>query len=192
MALSASTRNALDFAPLLVFFGVFYLADMWAATAALIAATAASLGIIYAYERKVAAAPLISGALVLVFGGLSLALHDERFIKMKPTAVYITMASVLLVGVFGFRKGLLRYLFGPVFELTESGWCALSRNWAFFCLFLAALNELMWRSFSTETWVNHKVFGATLLTVLFMMSQMKLIERYRAAPKDTPANLPDA
>ena len=180
--LPASSKLLLDFAPLGVFFLGYKVGDLMAATIGLIVATALSLAIIYAVERKIALAPLISGVLVALLGGLTLLLNDDLFIKVKPTLLNLLFASVLLVGVYGFKRGLLRYVLEVAVSLTDAGWLKLSRRWGFFFLFLAALNEVIWRSFPTEFWVNFKVFGMFTLTMLFALSQWKLLERY-AAPK---------
>ncbi len=172
-------KLALDFAPLLVFFVAFKLADVMAATIALMAATVLSIGIIYLMERKIALAPLISGILVTVLGGLSVALHDDQFIKMKPTLVNLVFATTLLVGAIGFKQGLLKYVLDVAFHLTAEGWLLLSRRWGFFFLFLALLNECIWRNFPTDFWVNFKVFGMFTLTMLFAVSQVRLVEKYK-------------
>ena len=173
-------KLALDFAPLLVFFIAFKLSGVMAATLALIVATVLSIVVIYVSERKIALAPLISGVLVTVLGGLSIALHDEQFIKMKPTLVNLLFAGTLLVGVVGFRRGLLKYVLDMAFHLTEEGWIILSRRWGVFFLFLAGLNEFIWRNFTTDFWVNFKVFGMFTLTILFALSQYRLVEKHKA------------
>ncbi len=174
----ASSKLLLDFAPLGIFFLGYRLGDMVIATVALMVATAISLAIIYMVERKVALAPLISGVLVAVLGGLTILLDDEYFIKVKPTLLNLTFAITLLAGVYGWRRGLLKYVLDVAVSLRDEGWLILSRRWGFFFLFLAALNEAVWRSFPTEFWVNFKVFGMFTLTIAFALSQWKLIERY--------------
>lgn len=178
--LPANSRLALDFAPLAAFFLGYKFAGLMAATVLLVAATLVSLAIIYAVERKIAAAPLVSGVLVAVFGALTLWLNDERFIKIKPTLVNLFFASILLGGVYGWRKGLLRHVLDVAFHLTDEGWLTLSRRWGMFFLGLALLNEVVWRSFPTAFWVNFKVFGMLTLTLAFAVAQAKLIERYKA------------
>ena len=178
--LPASAKFLLDFAPLAVFFLGYKLADLATATIGLIAATALALAVIYAVERKVALAPLISGTLVGIMGGLTLLLQDELFIKIKPTLLNLLFAAILLVGVFGFRRGLLKYVLDMALTMPDEGWLLLSKRWGFFFLFLAGLNELIWRSFPTEFWVNFKVFGMFTLTLAFAFSQWRLIQRYAA------------
>ncbi len=173
-------KLVLDFAPLLVFFAAYRLGDVMTATAALIATTLLSMAIIYGFERKMTLAPLLSGALVTVMGGLSLAFHNDQFIKMKPTLVNCVFAAILLVGVYGYKRGLLKYILDVAFHLTDEGWRILSRRWGLFFLFLAALNEYIWRNFSTDFWVDFKVFGMFTCTIAFALAQMRLVERYKA------------
>ncbi|MEJ0009955.1 MAG: septation protein A [Alphaproteobacteria bacterium] len=178
--LNAWQRLALDFAPLACFFLGFRLLDLWWATGLLIGATALSLAITYAAERRVSPAPLISGVLVAIFGALTIALKNELFIKIKPTAINLAFGLILLAGVYGYRKGLLRYVLDVALHLSDEGWLVLSRRWGFFFLFLAALNEAVWRTMPTEFWVNFKVFGMFSLTVVFALAQVKLIEKYES------------
>jgi len=182
--LSGNTKLALDFAPLAVFFIAFKFSDVLTATLALIISTILCMTIIYWYERKIALAPLISGILVTVLGGLTYALQDERFIKMKPTFVNLLFAAVLLGGVFIAKKGLLKYVLDIAFSLTAEGWRILSMRWGFYFVFLAVLNEIIWRNFPTEFWVNFKVFGMLTLTVLFTLSQLRLIEKHKDITTD--------
>lgn len=176
--LSAKTKLALDFGPLLAFFLGYKFANLMMGTVLLIGATLVALAVIYAVERKIALAPLISGTLVAVLGGLTLALQDDVFIKLKPTLINLLFASTLLIGAYGFKKGLLKYILDVALHLTDEGWIKLSARWGFFFLFLAGLNEVIWRSFPTEFWVNFKVFGMFTLTMLFALSQWRLITRY--------------
>ncbi len=178
--LPPSIKLILDFAPLAVFFVAYKLGGVMAATMALMAATSMSIGIIYAVERKLALAPLITGGVVMVMGGLTVALHDPSFIKIKPTIVNLTFAAILLGGVFIGKRGLLKYVLDVAFQLTEEGWRILSRRWGLFFVFLAGLNECIWRNFSEDFWVNFKVFGMFTLTIVFAIAQMKLVEKYKA------------
>ena len=173
-------KLTLDFAPLAVFFMGYRWGDLMIATAGLLVATIVCLAIIYAVERKLALAPLITGVTVMVFGLLTLWLNDERFIKIKPTLINSLFAAILLGGVYIYKRGLLNHILGLAVQMTDLGWITLSRRWGFFFLFLAGLNEVIWRNFSTEFWVDFKVFGMFTLTILFAMSQYKLIERYKA------------
>jgi intracellular septation protein len=169
-------KLVLDLGPLLVFFVAYRFAGLLAATAALMVFTLASLALTYALERKIAIMPLVSGVAVAVFGGATLLLEDELFIKMKPTLVNLLFSAILLGGL-AYGKPLMKYLLGEAMSLTERGWRLLSRNWGLFFLFLAALNEVIWRHFPTDFWVNFKVFGMFTLTLLFTACQFPMIKR---------------
>lgn len=178
--LPPALKLTLDFAPLAVFFIGFHIGGVMAATAALIVATLISLTVIYWVERKLALAPLISGMLVTVMGGLGIALQDEQFIKMKPTLINGVFAAVLLIGALKFKRGLLSYVLDVAVQLTPEGWRVLSIRWGLFFLFLAVLNEVIWRNFPTEFWVNFKVFGMFTCTLLFTACQFPLMKRFKA------------
>ncbi len=147
------------------------------ATCVLMALTFVALVIVYAKEKKVALMPLISGVAVTILGSLTIYLHDDYFIKIKPTVVNAMFAVVLLGGVY-FRKATFKYVLGHAISLEDEGWRKLSLRWGIFFLFLACLNEVIWRNFSTDFWVNFKVFGMFSLTMLFTLAQMPLIKRY--------------
>lgn len=170
-------RMALDFAPLVAFFIGYKLGGIELATLIMVAVTAAALAIIYKIEKRIALLPLISGVCVLVFGTLTIVLDSELFIKVRPTVVNVLFAGVLLVGAYGYRQGWLKYVMSFAFQLTEEGWLALSKRWAGLFLMLAAINEVVWRHFPTDVWVNVKVFGFVGLTLLFSMCQLPLINR---------------
>jgi intracellular septation protein len=178
--LNPSLKLALDFAPLAVFFVAFKMYGMQAAIVALMVTTCISIAVVYWAERKLALAALISGGLVMVLGGASIYFQNEQLIKMKPTVVNLVFAAVLLGGVFIGKRGLLKYVLDVAFTLTDEGWCVLSRRWGFFFLFLAGLNECIWRNFPTDFWVNFKVFGMFSLTILFAISQFRLVSKYSA------------
>jgi intracellular septation protein len=182
-SLNPTLKLLLDLLPLGAFFVGYQAGGLMAATALIIAATLISLIVTWVVERHIARSPLISGILVAVFGGLTLALNDELFIKMKPTIVNLLFAAILLIGVYVCRKGLLSYLLDMAMSLTEEGWLKLSRNWGLFFLFLAALNEVIWRNFSTEFWVNFKVFGMMTCTLAFTVSQIPLMKKYSPSQK---------
>ncbi len=121
--------------------------------------------------------PFVSGIVVMVFGSLSIWLQDETFIKMKPTIVN-TLFGVVLLGGLLFGKSLLGYVFNAAFQLDDEGWKKLTLRWGIFFLFLAVLNEVVWRNFSDAVWVNFKVWGTMPITILFTLAQMPLIMRH--------------
>jgi intracellular septation protein len=147
------------------------------ATAVFIVAVLVSLAVSFALTRKLPLMPFVTAIVVVVFGGLTLWLQDETFIKMKPTMIYLLFGGVLLGGL-AFGKSLLGYVFEAVFRLTDEGWRKLTLRWAFFFFGLALLNEIVWRSVSTDTWVTFKVFAILPLTFAFTMTQLPLINRY--------------
>ncbi|MDX2074269.1 MAG: septation protein A [Alphaproteobacteria bacterium] len=172
-----SLRFALDMGPLLIFFLGYRFAGLMAATAALVAFTMLSLAITYALEKRISPMPLVSGIAVAFFGGMTLWLNDELFIKIKPTLVNLLFAAILLGGLY-FKKPMLKYVLESAVQLTDEGWRILSRRWGFFFVFLAVLNEIIWRHFPTDFWVNFKVFGMFSCTVIFMLSQIPLMKRF--------------
>ena len=170
-------KLVLELGPLGVFFFVNAKFDIYNATGYFMAAVLVSLAVTYYLTRKLAIMPLITGIVVVVFGGLTLFLHDETFIKLKPTIVNVLFGGILLGGLV-FGKSLLGYVFDSVFDLTEEGWKTLTLRWGLFFLFLAVLNEIVWRSFSTDDWVTFKVFGIMPITIVFTLFQLPLIQRH--------------
>jgi intracellular septation protein len=153
------------------------------ATAAFIVTTVAALVVSFALTRRLPLMPFVTAIVVVVFGGLTLWLHNDTFIKMKPTIIYLLFAGVLLGGLV-FGRSLLGYVFDAIFKLTDEGWRKLTLRWGLFFVLLAVLNEILWRSVSTDTWVAFKVFGFLPLTFLFALSQMPLITRH-SLPEET-------
>ncbi len=147
------------------------------ATGLFMAATATALVVSWALTRTLPMMPLVSGIVVFVFGALTLYLQNDAFIKMKPTIVN-TLFGAILLGGLAFGKPLLGYVFNAAFRLTEEGWRRLTLRWGLFFLVLAILNEVVWRSFSTDFWVAFKVWGTMPITILFTLAQMPLIMKY--------------
>ena len=127
--------------------------------------------------------PLVSGIVVLVFGGLTLSLQDEVFIKLKPTIVNALFGLVLLGGLY-FRKPLLAIVLDSMFTLTDEGWRKLTLRWALFFFVLAGLNEIVWRTQTTDFWVSFKVFGIMPLTIVFALAQTPLLMRYEVKAEE--------
>lgn len=175
--MGTKTKLALDLGPLLVFFIAYRTKGLLAATAAIIVATLVSLAVTYHKERRLAPMPLISGIAITVLGVLTLLLQDEVFIKMKPTLVNSLFSITLLIGLY-VNKPLLKYLLQDAMSITEEGWRKLSLRWGIYFLFLACLNEFIWRNFSTDFWVDFKVFGMFSLTMIFTLCQIPLIKKH--------------
>ncbi len=150
--------------------------SLFEATGAFMVATVIALVAGWRLERKLPIMPLVSGGFVLVFGGLTLVLADETFIKLKPTLVN-TLFAVILFGGLAFGRALLKPLFGAALQLSDRGWRVLTLRWAIFFVILAILNEIVWRNFTTDFWVSFKLFGIMPLTFLFAASQTPLLLR---------------
>ncbi|WP_306149310.1 MULTISPECIES: septation protein A [unclassified Roseibium] len=147
------------------------------ATAAFMVAITISLVVSLSLTKRLPIMPLVSGVVVIVFGALTLWLHDELFIKLKPTIVNSLFGAILLGGLF-FGKALLGYVFDSAFKLTDQGWRKLTFRWGVFFFVLAAINEIVWRSFSTDFWVSFKVFGVMPITLIFTLTQLPLIQKH--------------
>jgi intracellular septation protein len=152
------------------------------ATATFIVATVVALAISFVLTRKLPLMPFISAIIVVVFGGIALYLQDATFIKIKPTILYSLFAAVLLGGLL-FGKAFIGYVFDAAFHLTNEGWRKLTFRWGLFFIGSAILNEVVWRTLSTDVWVAFKAFGFIPLTFLFALSQTPLITRYQI-PED--------
>jgi intracellular septation protein len=183
--LHPALKLVLDLGPLLVFFAANSRFGIFAATGAFMAAIVIALAVAYALTRHLPVMPLVTAVVVVVFGTLTLVLHDELFIKVKPTIIYVLFGGVLLGGL-AFGKSLLGVVFDSVFHLTEEGWRKLTLRWALFFLALAVLNEIVWRTQTTDVWVSFKVFGVVPLTFLFAALQYPLLTKY-AAPEPEQA-----
>jgi intracellular septation protein len=183
--LNPALKLVLDLGPLLIFFAANSRFGIFAATGAFMAAIVIALAVSYALTRHLPIMPLVTAIVVVVFGGLTLVLHDELFIKVKPTIIYVLFGGVLLGGL-AFGKSLLGIVFDSVFHLTPEGWRKLTLRWALFFLALALANEIVWRTQTTDIWVSFKVFGVMPLTFLFAALQYPLLHKY-AAPDPAQA-----
>jgi intracellular septation protein len=182
--LNPMLKLALDIGPLILFFAANARFGIYAATASFMVAIVVALGVSYTLTRHLPVMPLVTAVLVLIFGGLTLVLHDELFIKVKPTIIYLLFAGALLGGL-AFRKPLLGMVFDSVFNLTEEGWRKLTVRWAVFVL--AVLNEIVWRTQTTDFWVSFKLFGVVPLTMLFGALQVPLLNKYEVKTDNASA-----
>lgn len=175
-------KMLLEVGPIAVFFLINSNRGIYWGTAAFMAATIVALLASWKLVGRVPMMPLISGVFVLVFGGLTLALQDDLFIKMKPTIVNSLFAIILLCGL-AYGQAFLKVLFGEIFKLTEEGWRILTLRWAIFFIVLAVLNEFVWRSFSSDFWISFKIWGVMPLTMIFAIAQVGLIKRFEEPAK---------
>ncbi len=170
-------RLSVEYGPIVVFFIAYNVSDLFVATASIMVATAIALTLSYIVERRVPLMPLITAAIVGVFGGLTLWLQDETFIKMKPTIIQAIFGTVLTGGLLA-RRLFLKSLMGSAWHLTDEGWRVLTKRFALFFFLSASLNEAVWRTQSTDFWVNFKVFGLMGLTFCFILIQLPLLKQF--------------
>ena len=175
-------KLVLDIGPLVLFFAANSKFGIFAATGTFMVAALIALTVGYVMTRHIEVMTVVTAIIVVIFGSLTLVLHDATFIKLKPTIIYLLFGGTLLGGL-AFGKPLLGVLFDQMFHLTEEGWRKLTRRWALFFFALAVLNEIVWRNFSTDFWVSFKLFGALPLTFLFGALQMPLINKYSVERK---------
>jgi intracellular septation protein len=179
-------KLVLELGPLVIFYIANARADIFVATEWFMGSMVVALLLSWVLLHKVAIMPLVTAIVVLVFGSLTLILHDDTFIKMKPTVVNALFAAALLGGL-AFHQSLLRYVFGDVYKLKPEGWTILTLRWGLFFLFLAVLNEVVWRgaealiadkTAATDLWVNFKVWATTPITIVFTLFQLPLLTKY--------------
>jgi intracellular septation protein len=175
-------KLALDIGPLVLFFALNAKFGIYVATGGFMIAVLIALGVSYAMTRHIAIMPVVTAIIVLVFGGLTLVLHDDLFIKLKPTIIYVLFGGTLLAGL-ALDKPFLSIMFDQMFHLTPQGWRKLTWRWALFFIFLAVVNEVVWRNASTDFWVSFKLFGVVPLTFLFGALQYPLLVKYHPDAK---------
>ena len=168
----------IDIGPLAVFFIFYTRSGLQEAILPLMIATVIAVLASYVLEKKIPIMPTLGAGIVLIFGGLTIYFNDETFIKMKPTIINAVFAIILYGGII-FKKPLLKYLLGAALKLEEEGWKILTQRWIAFFIALAVLNEVVWRTQTTDLWVNFKVFGILPITFIFTMSQFPLIKKYQ-------------
>ncbi len=170
-----------DFGPLLIFFTIYYKSgnNLSVAIPPLIIATIVSVIVIYLLEKKIPYIPLIGGIVISLFGGLTLYFNNPVFLYMKPTIINLIFAITLIAGKTFFNKNFLEFFFKTAFQLDELGWNKLNNRWAYFFLFLAILNEIVWRTQPETTWVNFKVWGILPLTFVFTALQLPMINKHK-------------
>lgn len=196
MHMSPTLKLVLELGPLVIFFFSNYKGEwllqnvsifrhfdkpIFPATAIFMVAIVVALIASWIVSKKLPIMPLVSGLFVLIFGFLTLWLHDDTFIKMKPTIINVLFGIILFGGLY-FKKSLLGYVLDSAFQLTAEGWRKLTYRWACFFIFLAVINELVWRNFSDEFWASFKVFGVMPITLIFMVAQMPMIMKYAITP----------
>ncbi len=182
-------KLALDLGPLLIFFAANALFGIFTATAVFMSAMLIVITVGIVVERRLSPMPLITGALVLVFGGLTLWLSNDIFIKIKPTILYAMFAAVLLGGL-AFGRLFIKIVLGQTLRLNDAAWRILTWRWAIFFIGLAILNEIVWRNVSTNTWVAFKVWAIFPLTLIFAMAQAPFISRHQIQDEPSSAGLP--
>ena len=184
-------KLATELGPLLIFFFANAKTNLFIATGVFMVAVLAAMVASYVVTRHIPMMAIVTAVVVFVFGALTLILHDETFIKMKPTIVYTLFAAILAGGLL-FNRSFIAIMFDQMFNLTPQGWRILTGRWALWFFAMAVLNEIIWRTQSTDFWVSFKVFGMVPLTMLFAMTQMPLIKRYHLEPATLEASEADA
>ena len=168
----------IDIGPLAVFFVFYTRSDLKTAILPFMIATIIAVLFSYIIEKKIPIMPTVGAVIILIFGGLTIYFDNETFFKMKPTIINLLFAGILYGGVI-FNKPLLRYLLGAMLKLQDEGWDILTKRWIGFFIALAILNEIIWRTQTTDIWVNFKVFGILPITFIFTLTQFSTIKKYQ-------------
>ena len=174
-------KFATDFGPLLIFFIIYFNGenDLKVAIPPFIIATLIALAVVYFLEKRIPMVPLLSGVLITLFGGLTIYFDNKIFFYMKPTIINLLFAAVLFFGKYFTQKPLLKIFFQNAFNLKDDGWKKLNYRWIGFFIFVAILNEIVWRTQSEAFWINFKVWGLLPISFLFAASQITLINKYK-------------
>ena len=172
------SKLLIDIGPLAVFFIFYIRSDLRSAILPFMIATVISVLFSYIIEKKIPVMPTVGAIIILIFGGLTIYFDNDIFFKMKPTIINLLFAGILYGGVI-LNKPLLRYLLGAALKLQDEGWKILTKRWIGFFIALAILNEIIWRTQSTDIWVNFKVFGMLPLTFIFTLAQFTIIKKYQ-------------
>ena len=170
-----------DFGPLLIFFTIYYKSgnNLSIAIPPLVVATIVAVIAVYFIEKKIPIIPVIGAIIISLFGGMALYFDNPVFLYMKPTIINIIFAIVLIFGKLFFNKNFLKFFFKTAFQLDEIGWDKLNFRWAYFFIFLAFINEIIWRTQPETTWVNFKVWGILPLTFIFTAFQLPMINKHK-------------
>ena len=168
----------IDIGPLAVFFIFYTRGDLKTAILPFMIATIIAVLFSYILEKKIPIMPTVGAVIILIFGGLTIYFDNETFFKMKPTIINILFAGILYGGII-LNKPLLRYLLGAALKLQDEGWDILTKRWIGFFIALAILNEIIWRTQTTDIWVNFKVFGILPITFIFTLTQFSTIKKYQ-------------
>ena len=176
--MKSAYKLLIDIGPLAVFFYFYSKNGLQASILPLMIATVVAVLFSYILEKKIPIMPTVGAAIVLVFGGLTIYFDNDIFFKMKPTIINLLFAVILYSGII-FKKYLLKYLLGAALQLEEQGWKILTQRWIGFFIALSILNEIVWRTQSTDIWVSFKVFGILPITFIFTMTQFPLIKKYQ-------------
>ena len=180
-------KLATELGPLVIFFAANAKFGLFVATGAFMVAVVVAIIVSYVVTRHVPLMAIVTGVIVLVFGALTLFFHDETFIKIKPTIIYSMFAATLGIGLL-FGRSFIAIMFDQMFNLTPKGWRILTMRWAIFFALMAVLNEIIWRTQTTDVWVTFKAFGVIPITAIFAMLQTPLIRRYHVEPATEAAS----